>query len=171
MKIYYLIILIAVAISSTACDPDYAVEDYFDLEELPGYVAFDADGNNATLDDFEATENDGSVEIDVENPTGTLTDITVNYALSGTALFGTDYSIEGASAAGGSLVIKPNSGAVNETNRTTLIVTILTDSIADGDKDITITLSDASNSAGPVAVGRGGTDYLKTAKVLISDVD
>ena len=171
MKIYYLVILFVSAAFLTACDPDYEVSQYFDLEELPGYVAFDADGNNATLDDFAADEDDGVVEIIVENPTGTLSDITVNYALSGSAVFGTDYNIEGASAAGGSLTIRPNSGAVNETNRTTLVVELLTDGVADGEKTITLTLSDASNSEGTVAVGRGGTDFLKTANVVIADVD
>ena len=134
-------------------------------------LMFDADGNNATLDDFAADEDDGVVEIIVENPTGTLSDITVNYALSGSAVFGTDYNIEGASAAGGSFTIRPNSGAVNETNRTTLVVELLTDGVADGEKTITLTLSDASNSEGTVAVGRGGTDLLKTANVVIADVD
>jgi len=155
----------------SSCDPDYDVNDYFDLEELPGYVAFDADGNNATLDAFEATEDDGTVDIDIENPTGTQSDITVNYSLSGSAVYGTDYTIEGATSDGGSVTIQPNSGAVNETNRTTLSITLLTDATVDGEKEITITLVDAANSAGNVAVGRGGKDFLKTAKVIIADVD
>ena len=46
-----------------------------------------------------------------------------------------------------------------------------TDGVADGEKTITLTLSDASNSEGTVAVGRGGTDLLKTANVVIADVD
>lgn len=171
MKKYISIILVAIAVVMTSCDPDYAVEDYFDLEELPGYVAFDADGNNASLDDFEVTEDDGSLEIEVENPTGTQSAITVNYSLSGSALYGTDYTIEGASAAGGSITIQPNSGAVNETNRASMMVSILTDSTVDGEKEIIITLTDASNSEGNVAVGRGGKDFLKTAKVIIADVD
>ncbi|MEM6801897.1 MAG: hypothetical protein AAF696_10875 [Bacteroidota bacterium] len=171
MKRYYSILLIAFAVMTTACDPDYEVSDYFDLEELPGYVAFDADGNNARIDDVETDENGGTTELIIENPTGTLSDITVNYALSGTAMFGTDYTIEGASAAGGSLTIVPNSGAVNETARVTLTITLLTDDVADGEKTITVSLSDASNAEGTIAVGRGGTDFLKVANVIIADVD
>jgi hypothetical protein len=171
MKIYNIILFFAAALAFTACDPDYAVEDYFDLEELPGYVAFDADGNNATLDDVETTEDGGTVELIIENPTGTKSDITVNYDLSGSAVFGIDYTIEGATSNGGSLVIKPNSGAVNETIQSRLVITLLTDGEADGEKMIIITLVDASNAEGSVAVGRGGKDFLKTANVIIADID
>ncbi len=171
MKIYKLFILFAFALTITSCDPDYAVEDYFDLQELPGYVAFDADGNNATMDDVSTTEDGGSVDFVIENPTGTKSDITVNYSLSGSAVYGTDYTIDGASASGGSVTIRPNSGAVNETNRTTLTVTLLTDGVVDGEKTISILLTDASNAEGNVAVGRGGTDFLKNAHVIIADID
>lgn len=171
MKIYYSVILFVIAALMTSCDPDYAVEDIFDLEQLPGYVAFDADGDNAFLSDVETTEDAGTVTLEIENPTGSLTDITVNYALSGSAVYGTDYSIEGGSAAGGSVTIKPNSGGVIETNRAPLVITLLTDAVVDGEKIITVTLTDASNGDGTVAVGRGGTDLLKAANVIVEDVD
>lgn len=171
MKIYYSIILFATAILMTSCDPDYTVEEYFDLEQLPGYVAFDTGGNNAVMDDFEAAEDGGSLDIVVENPTGTQSDISVSYSLGGSATFGTDYTIAGASASGGSLTIKPNSGAVTETNRESINIELLTDDTADGEKSIIITLTEASNAEGTVAVGRGGTDFLKTATVLIADID
>lgn len=171
MKIYYSIILFATAILMTSCDPDYTVEEYFDLEQLPGYVAFDTGGNNATMSDVETSEDGGSVSLVVENPTGTQSDITVNYSLGGSATFGTDYTIAGASASGGSLTVKPNSGAVTVTNRETMTIELLTDGVADGEKSIVVTLVDASNAEGTVAVGRGGTDFLKTATVLIADID
>ena len=171
MKRSYSIILLALVLSLSACGPDYEVADYFELEELPGYVAFDTDGNNATMDDVATSEDAGSVDLIVENPTATLSDITVSYSLSGTAVYGTDYTISGASSSGGSLTIKPNSGTINETNRTTLTISLLTDGAADGEKTISVTLTDASNAEGAVAVGRGGTDMLKTATVIIADVD
>ena len=171
MKITYLFIIFALAISVFSCDPDYSVEEYFDLEELPGYVAFDADGNNAFRDDVETTEDGGSASLVIENPTGTLSDITVNYGLSGSAVYGTDYTIDGASASGGSLTIKADGGAVNETIRASLVINLMTDSIADGEKIITVTLNDASNAEGSLAVGRGGTELLKSANVIIADID
>ena len=171
MKKYISIMGLALAVLMSACDPDYEVADYFDLQELSGYVAFDTEGNNATLDDIETDEDAGTVEIAVENPTGTTTDITVNYSLGGSAEYGTDYTIDGASSSGGSLTIPATGGNVTETIRASIVIDILTDQTADGVKEIEITLTDASNGEGNVAVGRGGTDFLKTAKVIIADVD
>ena len=103
MKIYKLIMVAFVACMISSCSTDYDTSEYFDLEELPGYVAFDADGNDVTVADRTLEENGGSVAVIVENPTGTTSDITVNYTLSGSAVYGVDYTIEGATAAGGSM--------------------------------------------------------------------
>ena len=171
MKIFNIIFVLSCLVVMTSCDPDYAVEDYFDLEELPGYVAFDTDGNGVSLANAAVSEADVSARFFVENPTGTKSEITVNYNLSGSAIYGTDYTIAGATAAGGSVKVKPNSGAVNQTNRVALPIVILTDGVVDGEKTITITLIDASNAEGNVAVGRGGKDILRVANVVITDVD
>ena len=170
MKVYHIILFASVLILGS-CGVDYDVADYFNLEELPGYVAFDTDGDNAVMGDIEVAEDEGTVELVVENPTGTNSDITVNYSLGGSAVYGTDYTIAGASASGGSVTIKPNSGAVNETIRGSINLELLTDGEQDGEKTIEVTLVDASNADGSVAVGRGGTDLLKTARVVISDID
>ena len=171
MKLYNLIIAAVFALVIVSCGNEYDTSEYFDLEELPGYVAFDADGNNATLAPYTATEDGGSVGVTVENPTGTLSDITVNYSLGGSAVYGTDYTIDGASASGGTLVISSNRGSVAETFRADINVTLLTDDAVDGEKVIEITLTSASNAEGELAVGRGGTDFLKTASVIIADID
>lgn len=154
-----------------SCGVDYDVADYFDLDELPGYVAFDTDGNNAFLDDFEVAEDDGSVELIVENPTGTSSDITVSYSLGGSAVFGVDYTIENATASGGTLTIPADGGPVTVTIRASIVVTLLTDGDQDGEKTIDVTLTEASNEEGSLAVGRGGTDLLKSAHVIIADID
>ena len=171
MKISYLFILLALVIGLSSCDPDYSVDQYFDLEELPGYVAFDADGNNAVRDDVETAEDGGTASLVIENPTGTLTDISVSYSLSGSAVYGTDYTIDGATSSGGSLTIPADGGAVNQTIRASLVINLLTDSVADGEKIVTVTLTEASNAEGSLAVGRGGTEFLKSANVIIADID
>ena len=171
MKLYKLIMIAFVAVMVVSCSTDYDVNEYFDLEELPGYVAFDASGNNATVADQSITEDGGSVGVIVENPTGTESDITVTYSLSGDAEFGVDYTIDGASASGGTVVISSDRGNVAETYRATITVTALTDDVVDGDKTLTLTLTGASNAAGEVAVGRGGTDFQKSANVIFTDID
>jgi len=171
MKLYNLLIVGVAMFFLGSCGNAFVVEDYYDLEELPGYVAFDADGNNATLAPFEVTEGDGSLSVTVENPTGTESDINVDYSLGGSAVYGTDYEISGASSSGGSMTIAVNGSAFNETFRGDINITLLTDEAIDGEKTIEITLTAASNSAGSVAVGRGGTELLRKATVIIADVD
>lgn len=171
MKLYNLLIVGLSMLFLGSCGNSFVTEDYYDLEELPGYVAFDADGNNATLAPFEVTEGDGSLNVTVENPTGTVSDITVDYSLGGTAVFGTDYDISGASSSGGSMTIAVDGSAFNETFRGDIVITLLTDEVVDGEKTIELTLTGASNSEGTVAIGRGGTELLRTATVIISDVD
>ena len=64
-----------------------------------------ADGNDVNVADREIAEDGGTVSVIVENPTGTESDITVNYTISGDAVWGVDYTIEGADESGGSMTI------------------------------------------------------------------
>lgn len=154
-----------------SCGNDYDIDEYFDLEELPGYVAFVADGRDAVLPPFEVDEAGELVEVGVEVPNGSTDPITVNYSLGGDAQFGTDYSIDGATASGGSVVIEPDDSDFGAVNFANIVVQILQDSIQDGDKMLTISLLDAQGASGAIAVGRGGKDFLKEATVIIADVD
>ncbi|MEP5612944.1 MAG: hypothetical protein ABJP45_11875 [Cyclobacteriaceae bacterium] len=170
-NIYYLLIAMLVV---SACTEDFDLtEQYGSVEELPAYVAFNPDGTNAVIDDEDVEETDGTVTFSIENPTGTESDITVNYDLSGTAVFGTDFTITGATATGGSIVIPHKQSATPDDfqnfDNVDLDVTLLTDAITDGTKTLNITLTSASNAAGNIAVGRGGTDALRTAIVNIAD--
>jgi hypothetical protein len=171
MKIYKLMMFVLVVGFVASCSTDYDVNEYFDLEELPGYVAFDADGNDVNVSDRSIAEDGGSVSIAVENPTGTTSDITVNYAISGDAVFGVDYTIAGATASGGSLTISSDRGNVAVTYRGNIVVTALTDDVIDGNKTLTLTLTSASNASGELAVGRGGKDFQRTANVIFEDID
>lgn len=155
-----------------SCETEYDLLDQgFDLDELPAYVAFDAPGNTINLDAESATEGD-EVVFTIENPTGTLSDITVNYEFGGSAEFGTDFMVEGASASGGSIVLDHDPRDFQFLDNVDLVVNLLTDGVTDGDKSLTITLVSAVNAEGSsLAVGRGGTDFLKTATINISDAD
>lgn len=169
MKINNLIIVLVCTLFIVSCGNEYDTTEYFDLEELPGYVAFDADGNSITVADKSIGEAGSSAEVEVEHPTETLSDVTVNYTLGGTAVFGVDYTIEGATAAGGSVTISSDRGDVAETYRGTITVTAIDNATADGDKTVVLTLASASNSEGDIAVGRGGKDFQRVANVNIVD--
>lgn len=161
----------------TGCSEEYALNDNeqgLDVIELPGYVAFNAPGATISIDDITTDENGDDVELNVEVQGGSLSDITVNYATSGTAVFGVDYDITGGSGTGGSFVIPHRQSPAPEdgdfVDNEDLVVDLLTDGVIDGTKTLVITLVSASNADGEeFAVGRGGTDLLKTANITIND--
>ena len=170
MNYKHIMLLFCIALLSS-CGNEYDINENFDLEELPGYVAFDAPGNSVVLDDVMVTEDEGSTTLTIECPTGTLSDITVDYDFGGDAVFGTDFNVAGASASGGTITVKQKDFDVVNRSNADLEIELLTDGVADGTKTLTITLVSASNAEGSLAVGRGGTDYLSTATVIIEDID
>jgi len=138
---YYIASLVALAF--VGCDTDFDFEDRgFDLQELPNYVAFNPDGTSVTFADVDVAEDDDPEDISIEIPGGTLSDVTVNYTISGDAVFGTDYTIEGATSTGGTLVIAlttvPNQDGLPINGN--IVVTPLEDGVEDGDKTLTLTI-------------------------------
>lgn len=186
-----LIYILLVSVILVACDGfDLADNGLDNLQDLPEYVAFDADGVNASRSDNAVCEGDAECEDDllgvgdilyvvVEAPAGTLDDINVAYTFSGDAVFGVDFNVAGASASGGTVTVEHNinqngtaiTGGVAFTDRGAIPVQILTDGVVDGDKTLTITLASASRGSETIAVGRGGTDLLTVATINIADAD
>ena len=166
MKKYIIILLsFGLIISCT----DYDVSEYYTLKVLPGYVAYNAPGENATMDDIEAGEGE-TVELTIEAPNGILSATSVTYEFGGTAVYGVDFDVAGATAAGGIIVMEPDVD-VETLDHVDMEVELLLDGITDGVKTLTVVLVSASNTEGTLAVGRGGTDLLKTATIVIADVD
>jgi len=160
----------------TGCSEDFELNDNdqgLNVQLLDGkYVAFSADGANTSIDPEDAKEGE-SVELNVEIPTGTTSDVTVNFTFGGTAVYGTDFTVPGGSSAGGTVVIVPDDGGgtANIIDNVDIVVTLLTDDNQDGNKTLEVILASASNAEGTVNVGRGGTDLLKSQTVNIADVD
>lgn len=169
--IYLPLILVAILAS---CTEEYSLEDNgITVEDLPGYVAFSAPGTGISINPVETSEDAGTVSLNVEIPTSSPSDVTVNYSFGGSAVYGVDYTVEGASNAGGQVVIL-KSTEINLDglpDNADIDVQLLTDGVVDGLKTIEVTLVDASNSEGDIAVGRAGTDLLKTAVINIADID
>jgi hypothetical protein len=169
-------ILFASVIILTGCSEDFELNDNdqdLNVQLLEGkYVAFSASGANTTIDPENVKEGE-TAELNVEIPTGTTSDVTVNFTFGGTAVYGTDFTVPGGSSAGGSVVIVPAPGedTSNVIDNTDIVVTLLTDDTQDGNKTLEVILASASNAEGSINVGRGGTDLLKSQTVNISDVD
>lgn len=163
-----------IALVFIGCETDYDFEDRgFDLQELPNYVAFNPAGTRVTFPDVDVAEDDDPEDISIEIPGGTLSDVTVNYTFGGDAVFGTDFSVDGATSAGGTLEIAlttvPNQDGLPVNGD--IVVNLLEDGVVDGDKTLTITIVSASNADGELPIGRGGLDLLRTATVIIEDID
>ena len=172
---HYIKFLIILGIFSLAACEDFDLEDQgIVLEDLPGYVAFNGDGSSINLDTLDVNEDAGLDDdaFNIENPTGTLSDITVSFEFSGTAVFGTDFTVPNSTAAGGTIILDNDVSDVNFFNNVDFPITFLTDNAQDGEKILTITLTSAVNMDGDTfEVGRGGTETLRSATVRISDVD
>ena len=173
------IYILALSIVLVACDGfDLADNGLDNLQELPEYVAFNADGADAVLPPFDESEG-STVNLQVEAPAGTLEDITVSYSFGGDAVFGVDFNVAGATATGGTVTITHNinqagtaeTGGVAFTDRGNIAVELLTDGVVDGDKVLTLTLTSASRGSETIAVGRGGEDFLRVATINIADAD
>ncbi|GGZ79218.1 hypothetical protein [Algibacter mikhailovii] len=167
-KIVY-IILVALVAGFYSCETDYDAEDQgITLTDLPKYVAFYVAGAGSTIADVDVDAgSDTDDAVNVQIPGGTLSDVTVNYTFSGTAVYGTDYTVDGASSTGGSVTIEY--GTTPNVDGLPFNADIVVEALPGAsDSTLTITLSSASNAEGEIAVGRGGTDLLKTVNVNIT---
>lgn len=171
------ILLTVIGFLSACTEYDFFEDQGFTVTELPGYVAFNGAGTSVTyaVDPIDECAAAGA-ELVVEAPTGTLSDITVNYTLGGTAEFGVDYTIDGATASGGSFVIEhlqsANPDDFQNLDNGSFTIVPLVDGVSEGDETVVVTLVSATNADGEeFAVGRGGTDFLKTVTVDLVDVD
>ncbi len=150
-----------------ACN-EFDIEDQgFDLEALPESVSFNAPGDTHELE--EELAEGASVTLEVEAPNGTLDDIVVNYELSGTAVFGTDYVIAGATAAGGSVTIVHDPSDVINFDHGEIVVEAIVDALTEDPETVIITLVSATKGGESVEVGRGGTSFGRSATITIVD--
>jgi hypothetical protein len=148
------------------------------VEELPGYVSFATAGGTVTPivnninEGTTATQN-----LRIECATGTLSDITVNYSFSGSAVLGTDFEVVStpggnATSTGGTIILRNNKspGGVVDFDFVNLPIRTLRDGVKDGSKQLVITLVSAVNADGVTyVVGRG--TYMLSATINIADVD
>lgn len=166
---------LSLVLLATACTDNSLEDQGIEVEELGKYVAFSVNGVGTSPENQTIREDGGDTDdnINVEIPGGSVSDITINYTFSGTAVFGTDFTIDGATANGGSVVItQPTEPVVDGLPlNVDIVVSALTDGVVDGEKTLNINLASASNADGEILVGRAGTDFLKTVAVTFEDSD
>jgi hypothetical protein len=170
------ILITTIGFLSACTEYDFHEDQGIPVSELPGYIAFNGAGTtvNYTVDDIDECTTAG-VEVEAEAPTGILSDATVTYSLSGTAVFGVDYTIAGATASGGSFVIEHKQSAdpndFQNLDNGSFVIVPLVDGVSEGDETVIVTLESATTAEGTLSVGRGGTDFLKSVTVNLVDVD
>jgi hypothetical protein len=179
MKKYSYFAAILIALLSSCVDFDDDLN--FGLKPIDGYVAFANSGGTVTPIVRNVAETTGNQNLRIEVATGSLSNVTVTYSFSGTAVFGTDFNVTSPGGTvntdGGTIVITRNQkpAGVNDFDFVNLGIDPITDGVDDGNKTLVITLISAVNQDGKnFSVGRGAegsTIYLKEASVNISDVD
>ena len=98
------------------------------------------------------------LNVNVQNLFGDGGDVTVEYSLGGTADYGEDYIIEGASASGGTLTIPFDNADPESTApaQAPIFIELLVDTLVNGPQTIELSLVSATNSDGEtVDVGQG----------------
>jgi len=174
-KIILIIFVFGLLASCTDVNLD---EQTIKVKNLDGYVAFANAGGTVVPIVLNISESTTATQnLRVECPTGSLSDITVNYSFSGSAVFGTDFTVVAtnggsSTAAGGTIVIRRNTttGGVNDFDFVNLGIRAVTDGVTDGAKQLIVTLTSATNAEGKVfAVGRG--TYMKSATINIADIN
>lgn len=148
------------------CSCEEYQDDRFNFSNAyPAYVQM----RDYTVD-RSVTEGSGSTTVQVELPIPVGEDVTVTYKFEGSAVFNTDFKIDGATASGGTSTIKydVNTTAVERTPNITVL--LLKDGKKDGAKVLEFTLVSAKTASGKdLGVGRG--PVAKKRFVKIADID
>ncbi|OAV44764.1 hypothetical protein [Lewinella sp. 4G2] len=146
--------------------------DTFEDEPTPAGLEFGdryiriSTGAAAGMEEVVVSETNTMTSVEVQYPFNDGSDIDYSYSLGGTAVFGETYTIDGASASGGSGTIVFDNGDELNTAFSTDDITIefLVDTLAAGPETIVLTLTEASGGSGNVVAGQ--TPELRTSITL-----
>ena len=160
MKRFNLFTLLVCTLLLVGCDYD-AYEDEKALTELENgnrFVRLLTGGATGTSEFVVSETTPGSIPVVVENLFSSGEDLTVEYGLGGTAVFGEDYTIEGATASGGTVTVFDDNGDPEDTSPAAGVISIelFIDTLIDGPKTIIVELLSATSPNGDVYdVGQG----------------
>ena len=139
--------------------------DYESFEEESALVNLQQGNRFVRLDNsivgnaLEATvsEEDTTFSVAVANPFNSGSDVTVSYSLGGTAEYGEIYTIDGASASGGDIVLPFQENAESvQISQEDIVINFLVDTLLTAPQTIELTLTGASASGGEsFDVGQG----------------
>lgn len=155
------------AATAFACE-DYVDENLNVISEnaVAPYVEFDSE------DPLNTTEDGGPATVRITLPVTQYEDVAVAYALGGTAVYGTDYTIEGATAGAGGTITIPYEPEANRNDRQDVEINVINNEITDGEKTIILTLESAETASGKeVRIGKGTTEELVAKTIVIKDDD
>ncbi len=145
MKVINKLFIFLLAVAALAsCEYDSYSEEaaLSGIETQDPFVRFDNSltGGVAVEEDTMAVV-ETSIRVEFTFPIET--DVTIDYSLKGTATFGEDYEIDGATAQGGSITISHDPAAL-AISSAQLVISVLPDMIAEGGETIEIELTGAT---------------------------
>ncbi|CAH0999873.1 hypothetical protein LEM8419_01143 [Neolewinella maritima] len=160
MKRFNIILLAVCALFVASCDYDTyedenAVTQLENGEKFVRILTGGADGEQ-TVTVSETTP--GLIPVEVENLFAFGEDVTVEYGLGGSAAFGADYTVEGASASGGTVVVNAENDDAEDNSPSTGVIEIelFVDTLVNGPETIIVELlSAATPSNTTINVGQG----------------
>ena len=155
MKLTSLFALLCCGLLFVACDYE-SLEDETSLAELETGNAFVRFlGDFSGMEEVVVSEDNTTTSVTVESRVVDGNETTVNYNLGGTAEYGTIYTIEGASAAGGSIAIPFQEGDNTAPANLDINIMFLVDTLITPGQTIELTLASASAGGNAVDVGQG----------------
>ena len=145
---------------------EYEISDDLAFDTVSGpYIQI---RNFANLTVSENTTTTASRTITVEAPLGIYDDVVFTYEFDGTAEYGVDFTVAGATADGGAETIVYDEELYG-IDALALTITYLTDGVDDGNKTLIIRLTSATVNGETINVGRNGVGASKT--ITIQDID
>jgi len=160
-----LLIVLLFVLYSCHSDPFVDEETLTALEQGPSFVRFD----NGLDEVINVNETDGPQALRLEYLFPVASDITVTYTFEGSAEFGVDFSVDGASSSGGNIDLVHDASST-QISFVDIVVDVLMDGVTDGDKTLIVTIADASAADG-TAVVAGQGNLFKAITINIADAD
>ena len=160
MKLSHILILLCCTLAVISCDYESYEEEITlaNLETGNPYVRILTGDGAESIDVVVSEDEPGVIPVSLQYPFISGGDVTVQYTLGGTAEFGEIYTIEDASASGGTAVIPFENAAADDVSPPNVAINIelFVDTLENGPQTIVLGLESATSEEGTaVDIGQG----------------
>ena len=160
MKLPHILILLFCTLAAVSCDYESYEEEQglANLETGNPYVRFLTEEGASSIDVVVSEDEAGFIPVVVQYPFISGGDVTVQYNIGGTAEFGDIYTIEDATATGGTVTIPFENASEDDVSppNQLILIELFVDTLVGGPETIELSLESATSAdGGTVDVGQG----------------